>query len=427
MIFQSLKTLRRLLRQQYLEPEALRILQHQKLFRIIRHAYEFVPYYRALFDETDIVPNDITGPEELVRIPLLTKEALKSLKPHELLNRKLSLENCHPKSTSGSTGKPLQIWFHEEELATQTLVNLRIMLAAGFRFTDTTVYIKNPKRFPSSKYWFQSLGILRREYLSAFHTPEAHTDALRQMRSDMIYSYPSVLQLITHQLRRQGLNDLRPKAVFSTAEMLEPFVREQIATTLHTKVYDVVGLIELGDIAWECPMHAGYHLNVDTVLIEFLDSDDKPVPPGQPGRLVCTGLDNYAMPLIRYDTGDIGVPSQHLCSCGRTLPLMERVQGRTNDFIILPDGGQVSPSFSHVIIQNFQDVDRYAIIQQHDGTVVVNIVPGEGFTEARERKLQQEIEQAVFQAIPVRLELVSDIPRNSSGKIRTVTSHVPRA
>ena len=191
---------------------------------------------------------------------------------------------------------------------------------------------------------------------------------------------------------------------------------------MKTAVYDVLGLIEMGDIAWECPAHEGFHLNSDVVMTEFLDEQNNPVSPGQPGRLVCTSLYGYTMPLIRYEVGDICVPSDKLCPCGRTLPLMKSVQGRINDFIILSDGRRLSPSFSHIIMQNFHDVAQYKVIQEDRERLLVQIVKQEGYTEATALRIKEKIEKAIHHSLEVKVETVQDIPRDPSGKIRTVVS-----
>ncbi len=341
-----------------------------------------------------------------------------------ILAKGVNTKNCVVKHTSGSTGEPLKLFFSEAERDFQILVNLRIFLAAGFKLTDKTVYLSNPRRFPQQKYWFQHLGILRRDYLSVFDAPEAHIEALGRLRPDFLYGYASSLIPLAHAIQEQAIKDISPKAVFSSTETLDPKSRVLIESAMNTTVYDLMGSNELGDIAWECPAHEGFHLNDDTVILEFLDKHDKPVQPGQAGRLVCTSLYGYTMPFIRYELGDICVTSDNMCSCGRTLPLMESVKGRANDFIVLPDGKRMASFFLVIIMQDFHDIVQYRVIQEQKDRILVQIVNAKGGSETTSHRIKEEIENALQNRVAVRVETVQQIPRDPSGKIRTIVSNI---
>ncbi len=424
MIFNALKQLRTLQKNQYLPPAELKALQESKLRKIVRHAYKNVAYYRNLFDREGINPEDIKDVEHLYKIPITKKDDLKNSGYPNILSKGGEPENCVLKQTSGSTGEPLKLFFSVEERDFQILVNLRIFLSAGFKLTDKTVYLSNPRRFPQKKYWFQHLGILRRDYLSVFDAPEAHIDALRRLKPDFLYGYASSLIPLAHSIQEQAIKDISPKAVFSSTETLEQKSRTLIESAMNTKVYDLMGSNELGDIAWECPAHEGFHLNNDTVILEFLDEHNNPVQPGQTGRLVCTSLYGYTMPFIRYELGDICVLSDKMCSCGRTLPLMESVKGRANDFIVLPDGKRMASFFLVIIMQDFLDIVQYRVIQEQKDRILVQIVTGKEGSETTRHRIKEEIESALQHRVTVRVETVQQIPKDPSGKIRTVVSNV---
>ena len=303
-------------------------------------------------------------------------------------------------------------------------MNLRILLANGYKLTDKTTYLINPHRFPKGRLWFQHLGVLRRYYLSVFDDPEVHREAILTIRPDIIYGYPSNLTLLGLLFREKGMDGFQPKAVYSSAETLEEGPRALIASTMNVDVYDILGLVETGDIAWECSAHEGYHLNSDAVLMEFLDENDKPVPPGQPGRLVCTSLYALTMPLIRYDTGDICVPLDKHCSCGRTLPLMESIKGRANDFIVLPSGNIIASCFLVILMQGFVNVAQYRILQEDRNSLRVQIVKGKGFDGETPRKIEEEIRKVTGHTIGIHVEIMEMLERDNSGKIRTVVSRV---
>jgi phenylacetate-CoA ligase len=225
-------------------------------------------------------------------------------------------------------------------------------------------------------------------------------------------------------MNEQSIENICPKAIFSSSETLDKRSKALIASAMNAATCDILGCNEMGDIAWECPANEGYHLNDDVVIMEFLDEKDKPVQPGQAGRLVCTSLYGYTMPLIRYDLGDICVPSDRMCSCGRTLPLMESVKGRANDFILLPDGKLISPDFLVIIMQDFHEIVQYKVIQEQKDSILIQIVKGKGYNEITERRILEEIEKVLHNRLDVRVEPVQQVSRDPSGKVRTVVSRV---
>jgi len=423
MILSSIRILKDLDKTQYQPLSKREELQSIRLQNVVKHAYENVSYYKNIFVKVGITHKDIKDKRDLSKIPITRKKDLKALNSEDLLTKGVKPEQCVVKYTSGSTGQPLKLFFSEQERDFQTLLNLRIFLAAGFKLTDKAAYLINPHRFPKKKYWFQYFHVLRRYYLSVFDFPEIHAEAIRRIKPDIVYGYPSNLTLLALLIKEQGIKPMRLKAVFSSAEMLDQKPRELISSALNTEVYDILGLVEIGDIAWECPKHNGYHINSDAVFMEFLDEKDNPVPPGQPGRLVCTSLYGYTMPLIRYDVGDICIPSDKMCSCGRTLPLMESIKGRANDFIVLPDGKVLASCFLVIIMQDFHDIDQYRVIQERRHELTVQIVKGKDYVSATSSHIKKEIERAVRNSLDVKIEIVEKIPRDSSGKIRTVVSN----
>ncbi len=371
MIFNSLKQLYYLKKRQYLPLEEIRSYQEDKLRKIIRHAYENVVYYRNLFDTARVKPDDIRTLDDLHKIPVTTKKDIQEIAQHEIVSKKVDVSKCIVKHTSGSTGHPLKIYLNSRERDFQILLNLRILMENGLRLTDKTTYIYNPYRFPDSKYWFQHLGVLRRYYLSVFDYPQKHVELLKKIKPDIIYSYPSNLSLLALYVQENGISGINPKIVFSVAEALEPKARKVIDSAMQVSTCDILGTIELGDIAWQCEARNGYHISADAVIVEFLN-DGRPANPGEEGRIVCTNLYNYTMPLIRYAVDDICVPSDRICPCGRTLPMMESIKGRANDFVVLPDGQIIASCFLVIIMQEFHDIAHYRIIQEDPKGLKIN-------------------------------------------------------
>ncbi|MFH2059862.1 MAG: hypothetical protein ABIJ59_13290 [Pseudomonadota bacterium] len=423
MIIRSLNQLRKLKARQYLSPNELVEHQEKKLRKLIYHAYHNVKYYRELFDSVNLKPGDIVSVSDLCKIPITEKKNLQQRSDHELIARGTSIKECITKYTSGSTGHPLKIIMNAWERDYQILLNLYILMENGFKLNDKLAYIINPFRFPKSKYWFQNLGILRREYLSVFDFPDKHSNILKKMNPDIIYGYPSNLTLLAEYIQRKKISSISPKMVFSVAEALEPKARDLINSVLGVSTCDILGTIELGDIAWQCEHRKGYHVNSDAVIIEYI-KDNKPVKLGEEGKIVCTNLFNFTMPFIRYAVNDLCIPSDRQCDCGRSLPLIEKINGRANDFITLPDGSSVASCFLVITMQNFHDVAHYRVIQENKKQLRIQIVKGRGYCNTTGEKIKNEIERAVENKLQARIEIKDKIERDPSGKIRTVVSHI---
>ncbi len=424
MVFSSIQTLRQMRKNQYLSPDNLRARQDAMLKKLVVHAYENTGFYKKIFDRAGIKPQEIKGLDDLCKIPVTRKKDIQQADIGEIVDRTVDVNRCVVKHTSGSTGQPLKILLRPAERDYQILLNLRILIENGLRLGDTTAYIINPHRFPRSRYWFQNLGILKREYLSVFDYPAAHVEALGKIKPDVIYGYPSNLTLLALRMRETGIQEIKPRVVFSVAEALEPKARTAIDSVMGVKTCDILGTIELGDIAWQCEAREGYHLSSDSVLVEFLNDAGKPVKSGEEGKIVCTSLYGFTMPFIRYAVDDICVPSNKQCSCGRTLPMIESIKGRANDFIILPDGRIVASCFLVIIMQEFHNVAQYRVIQRSKERLNVQIVKGVGFESATPSLIKKEMEKAVNGSLLVTVEVVEEIPRDPSGKIRTVISEV---
>jgi phenylacetate-CoA ligase len=423
MVINSLYQLKRLKKNQYLSLPELRTLQEKRLRDVVRNAYENVLYYRRLFESAGLRPNDIKTLEDLSKIPITTKNDLQNMKQQEIIAKGTYIDKCIIKYTSGSTGQPLKISLSPMERDFQILLNLFILMENGLQMTDKVAYIINPYRFPKSKYWFQYAGILRREYLSVFDYPEKHVELLKKIKPDIIYGYPSNLTLLALYIKEKKIEGIHPKIIFSVAEALEPKAKKAIDSIMHVNTCDILGTIELGDIAWQCEKRDGYHTSADAVIIEFL-KDNGPARPGEAGRIVCTSLYGYTMPFIRYAVDDLCVTSNRICSCGRTLPMIDSIKGRANDFIVLPDGQIVASCFLVIIMQAIHDIGQYRIVQEDKKQILVQLTKGREFDPRTPERIKGEIRKVIGSALEVKVEILEELSRDESGKIRTVVSKV---
>ena len=174
-------------------------------------------------------------------------------------------------------------------------------------------------------------------YISSEAEPAEILAALEAHRPHMLYGFLTPLRQLAEQLQRLGRTQPL-RSVFSTAEPLDPSARALLAATFQAELFDIYGCTEAGPLAWECRMHQGLHVAADMALLECEGR------PGMPASLVVTSLELLAMPLIRYEVGDLALPMPAgRCDCGCTLPRLQRVEGRVVDRVRLPDGSMLSP------------------------------------------------------------------------------------
>ncbi len=408
----------------WLAPDELKALQARRLQALIRHAYQKVPYYRQLFDSVGVRPEHIRTVDDLRLIPITTKAQLQNTPARQLMAAGVDPQKCLIKRTSGSTGMPLQVYVSPSEKIYQTLINTRILLEDGLRFWDELIYFGDPRHFPERRYWFQTLGLLRREYLSIFDDPPRQADILRRNGAATLYGYATHLEILAFWLREKGIETVRPRQVFTTAEVLTEPGRATLKAAFGLEPFDVYGCVEMGDIAWECDRHEGLHLNIDCLVPELIKNGE-PVGPGEMGKLVCTSLHSYAMPLIRLEIGDVCTLAERPCSCGRGLPLLSRVEGRRNDILKFPGGRFLTPNAFTIVMRGFQEVSRYRVRQEQEDRLSVQLMPRQEAQPSLAEGVRAALEQVVGEEVTVEVTIVSQIERDRSGKIRSIISRVP--
>lgn len=426
LLSKALLRLYQMRKNQWLSLDELRAIQLKQLKEMVKHAYTNVPYYRSLFDSIGLRPEDIKTLEDIKKIPITNKSDLKGLSLTEVLSKDVETSSLIRRHTSGSSGVPFNVYHSWEDKVFQALMNLRILLENGLGLTDKAAHIIT-RQMVRQNYWFQSLGLLRKFYITAFTTVENQLETLRDIAPDAIYGYPSTIKLLALKIRDTGENGVRPRMIFSASELLVPSDREFINSTFGLSMCDIYGTVELGDFAWECPAHEGYHIDIDNFVVEFL-RDGKDISPGEEGKVVCTSLHSFVMPFIRYEVGDICVPLNRTCSCGRGLPLMSMIYGRADDLILMPDGKFVSPLIFD--IPPILGVGQYRIIQKEINKLIVQVVPTSSFTGDSRHKVRDHVRWAARKimgnnSMNVEVAVVDAIPKDpSSNKIRRVISEI---
>ncbi len=424
----TFRILREMERLDHGSPAEVMEFQAQRLRALIHYTYAHVPYVRNVMQRAGVAPSDIQSPSDLSRLPLTRKE---DIRENRLLLRSDRAGKLIPFSTGGSTGAPLLFDLPVERIAAQVACRQRVTrwwaLSAGDR---------------EFALWGSPLDVTRQDHLrrlrdrlfatelfSAFNMSEqvmsVYLDRLCAGGYRMIFGYPSSISLLCQHARRQG-RDLRGigiEAVFVTGEILFPHQRELIAGTLNCGIANGYGGRESGFIAHECPS-GGMHIMADAVIVEVLDAEGRPAAPGEQGEIVVTDLYSGDAPFLRYRTGDMGALSSERCACGRPLPLLERIEGRTTDFIVAPDGTILHALSVIYVLREIEGVEQFRIRQRSPDTFHVQVVKGERYQPGSEDRIRTGLQQRLRARLDITVEYLPSLPPEPSGKFRYVVSDV---
>lgn len=426
-----LECLNELERSQRYSPEELKELQWQKLKRLLAHAYENVPYYQKRFAETGIKPNDIVVPDDLLKIPILTKDDIRKYGSDMIVED--SKQKLIPYHSSGTTGEPLTLFFAKTHFAYSHAAQFR-----GFRWYGIDIGAKGGRLWGIPIEWKKRQAerlkdwFMNRKRLSAFELSEnsmrAYFKQCQRFQPKYLYGYASALYTFARFLLENGIDgrSLHLKVIVCTSEVLHNYQKEIIEQAFGCCAVNEYGAAETGIIAFECP-NRNIHIACENVYVEFM-SNGEHVQPEQTGNIIVTNLNNMVMPIIRYEIGDIGKPSAESCPCGRGLTLIDTIEGRDNDVIITTDGGvihgEIISYIVRVILKKGGGIKEIKVIQKELDKLLVLVVKDERFSSETETVLKEHIRKFVGEGMDITLEYVDRIPREASGKIRYVVSEL---
>lgn len=393
--------------------EELLGIQLKKLRKMVKHAYDNVPFYRDLFTKNDIDSEDIKKIDDLQKIPIITKRDI-SANYDKILANGINAGQCEVISTTGSTGIPLKVFYDKKSLFYSTALVYFAFFESGLKLTDRIVELTGTMGDCSK-------ALIKKNLISVYDSPDKVMKMLKQYDPTVIYSFPSIFKTLSSSLNGE-LSSLNTRLIFTHGETLTKSCRETIVSTFGAKVYNTYGSTEFNRLAFECSENS-LHMITDCAVIEVI-KDGQSVGPGEEGEIVVTGLYNYAMPLIRYKLGDVGILAEDQCSCGRGWPLIKSIEGRTDDFLTLPSGKIISPRTINTI-ENIPGIIQYRTTQLKRDTFFVQVVPGKEFSAETKNQIGDMIRLGCYgEDIKVEVEPVDDLPRERTGKLRTIISKV---
>jgi len=441
--FELLKQVRALEKSAWLSADELRSIQWGRLQRMIRQAYDHVPYYRALFADSDIVPEEIQSFEDFGKLPLLTKETLQD-RLDDLLAVNVPREEHHRGVTSGSSGRPTYYVQDRPGNRTRAAAGRRLLRMAGYDFGLRLFYfwrqapytVGSDKGTPAEapeptappalpvrlKRW--AYGRFAVENPVYRVDPTLLTDSemsemyrrLKRFRPHLIVSYVNALYRFAQFLEAEGLaNTVKPRSVIVSSETLYSHQKELMERVFGCRVFNRYGMQETGIIAVECPDGEGLHTNTEILYLEYVRVL------GGGTQIVVTDLINRAMPLLRYETGDTAEPINRSCPCGRGLERIRNLQGRIIELLPTRGGGVVNGQL-FATFHWIEGVKQYQVVQEAVDSFVVRIVRGQGYVEDNLRPMLKTIHEWFGDDTRIEIEYPDEIPFTKGGKYKLVIS-----
>lgn len=413
---------------QWWSPELIQAQQAQSLRRLLVKAGQQVPYYQALFQRLGFDPSAVTRIEDLQVLPTLDKATIRA---HTEAMKNSRAKGLARFNTGGSSGEPLIFYIGKKRVSHDVAAKWRATRWWGVDIGDPEIVVWGSPIELGSQDRVRMLRdkLMRTRLLPAFEMTDAKLDemlvTIRRTRPRMLFGYPSALShLARHaQKRCQRMDDLGIRVAFVTSERLYDNQRSSISQVFGCPVANGYGGRDAGFVAHECPS-GSMHLTAEDVVVELLDKAGLPVPSGQAGEIVVTHLATDDFPFVRYRTGDVAVMATGSCACGRRLPMLKEIQGRSTDFVIAANGTVMHGLALIYVLRDLPAVAGFRIIQESLQRTCVQIVPGDGYDSGTSSAIILGLQARLGHEVQIDIDLVNELPLERSGKFRFVVSKI---
>jgi len=400
----------------------------RRLREFLSQVYTHVPYYRSLFDELGFDVSSVKSVTDLQQLPFLDKKIIRENQQDLKADNATQLSQFN---TGGSSGEPLVFFIGNSRVSHDVAAKWRATRWWDVDIGDREIVLWGSPIELGAQDRFRLLRdrMFRSTLLPAFEMSETHLNefitAIRAIRPGMLFGYPSVLAHIAQHAENNDLplDDLGIKVAFVTSERLYQEQREKIERRFACKVANGYGGRDAGFIAHECP-EGGMHITAEDIIVEIVDPQGKVVPDGESGEVVITHLFTDDFPFIRYRTGDVASLDTKTCSCGRGLPLLKEIHGRTTDFIVAANGTVMHGLALIYVLREMEAIKSFKIIQETLEWIRVEVVGDEHFSEQHIVRIMSGFKQRLGESVSVDVERVEKIKPERSGKYRYVISKV---
>ena len=417
---------------QHASKDEIKARTDAKLQSLIKHAYNNVPYYKKKFDSLGIHWSDIKGAQDLGLLPVLTRQNIKNNPLNYFVASSIPKSRRRLTSTTGSTGIPLRFYSDTESDALRGMTWTFLDEWAGVRPGFNRVWLGAPRPRPHFEFrhpirsWFEKQWFKQPEDLISVFMLKAETvpgilEKMQKKSPYFIYGISSSIRFIASQIEEKGIAiNNPPHSIIGTSDTLLPAHLKSISSIFKCPVYSRYGSYEMGGgAAQTCPdVSEVMHIIPELVILEVVDDNNIPVSPGKTGRILLTELTNYAMPFIRYDTGDIGIASDG-CSCGRSFPTIREILGRDYEQIKTFSGHRIYGwEFEAYLFyeKNYKKyITEYEIIQKGTG-IILRMIPSKAYSRSIENRLKSDLNLMLGGEMEVDVDSVEHIENGPNGK-----------
>jgi phenylacetate-CoA ligase len=419
----------KLIKNQWKPYNELKHDQEKQLGHLIHFAYENVPYYHNLFRDFNLLPIDIKTVEDLEKLPILTKKVINE-HWEELKPANLSSIKYYNQATGGSTGTPMKYRLSKLDRFLGGAILYRGWGYGGYKLGDKMVFLAGSSigggsRFSINKKAHELSRNIRK--YSSFDMGEVemqkYASSMRSFKPHFVRGYPSSIYFFANWVEENQITLPEIRAIYTTSEKLHLHMRKRIGDIFHCEVFDGYGLNDGGVSAYECPEHTGLHIDTERSISEVVDSDMRQIDSGS-GTIIATSLFNYAMPFIRYDTGDEGEISDGWCSCGRHNKMVKEIVGRSVDMLVTPEGKNVHGWFFLYLFWEYgKGIKEYQVVQTAINQIDIKIILEEGLKEIQFEK----IKEIIIKKSPgwvINFIIVEKIDKSNSGKYKFIINNI---
>jgi phenylacetate-CoA ligase len=405
--------------------------QRRRLRRAVAHAYATVPYYRETMRRLGLTPPDFRTARDLSKLPIIEREQLQG-DPEYFVSRTEPTERYLSLRTTGSSGAPRQV-FHDTAGIVEGGAHLereravmRKVAGIGLRYREAVIgspfsVTKATRQFFEERTLIPSHLLLPRRYLSLFDPPERNLVLLNEFRPDALESFGSYLEVLFPYIEASGRPFHRPKVVIYGSDAMSDAVRRLISEEMGIPVLSAYGAIEAFHIGFECELGVGYHLNIDLVPLRVVDPEGRDLPVGEIGEVIVSDLVNRATVLFNYRLGDVASTLAFDCPCGRSLPLLSFIEGRTDDWVRSVTGETVHPEAVGTLFTEEQEIWQYQVVQVAPSRFQAALVVKDGCDrEALRQRLAVKFARRLGRGTTLEAAFVDAVPRTPGGKVRQV-------
>jgi phenylacetate-CoA ligase len=420
---QTLSYIRQFQKTQYLPEEDLAALQREKLRRLLLHCVDHVPAYQPYKHLIPLIEKDPM--EALKQFPVLTKQTVNE-NQEQLISVVADRSKLIPNRSGGSTGQPVRFYIDRPTAEGSESARWRALSWWDISIGDKCLMVwGNPLELSQHKkilYHMKERFLKNTVFVSAYDlSPEAlqkYVGVLNRSKPKYFYGYASALYLFAQYILKHEIQIKHPpNAIVSTSETLHDYQRAAIEKAFRTRVINEYGARDAGIIAYECPQ-GRMHLSCENMIVEIVDiATKKPVETGKSGLVVITDLNNFSMPRLRYQIGDIAALSGEKCPCGRTLPVLDKIEGREDDIFIAENGSYVHGVYFANLARSYPSIQQFQIIQHTREDITLKVIKSNLFKESEMQQYIREIQNTMGK-VNIKLEYVDHIEASASGKTR---------